>query len=372
MFSTTRLRPGYSQEQVDAFVDAIRDTFLGVKAPPLTSDEVRNKQFTTTRLREGYDEEEVDAFLEEVEARLPMGCPRCGAARAEATQVCAQCGTPVSEQWPAAANPDADPSRSKPIPAGDIQDAAATAAETAGLAPGGAHTSPRPGDAGSGPQLTAGDIGAPPWAAGTPLPSEMTGGFPLPADITGAEPPPRHRRTAILTAVAVTLVAAVAATAIVLGKASVHKPTAAQAPTPTAAPTAQELTIDGLSAGTCIQGPPDFNTANTVPELVTAVPCTRQHFAEVYFFSDVYWSVFMAFPGNAAISRRSDAQCRKAFRSYDGIPPDASQYSYWYISPWGRQDWNSGDRLLACVADLTTSGVSGGLPLHTSIKGSDS
>ena len=37
---------------------------------PLTPAEVRNKQFSTTRLRPGYDEEEVDAFLEEVEADL--------------------------------------------------------------------------------------------------------------------------------------------------------------------------------------------------------------------------------------------------------------------------------------------------------------
>jgi DivIVA domain-containing protein len=31
---------------------------------------VRNKQFTTVRLREGYDEDEVDAFLDEVETEL--------------------------------------------------------------------------------------------------------------------------------------------------------------------------------------------------------------------------------------------------------------------------------------------------------------
>lgn len=37
---------------------------------PLTPAEVRNKQFNTTRLRPGYDEEEVDSFLDEVEAEL--------------------------------------------------------------------------------------------------------------------------------------------------------------------------------------------------------------------------------------------------------------------------------------------------------------
>ncbi len=37
---------------------------------PLTPEDVRNKQFTTVRLREGYDEDEVDAFLDEVEGEL--------------------------------------------------------------------------------------------------------------------------------------------------------------------------------------------------------------------------------------------------------------------------------------------------------------
>jgi DivIVA domain-containing protein len=37
---------------------------------PLTPADVREKQFSTTRLRSGYNEEEVDAFLDEVEAEL--------------------------------------------------------------------------------------------------------------------------------------------------------------------------------------------------------------------------------------------------------------------------------------------------------------
>ena len=69
-FSTTRLRPGYDMEEVDAFADDIRDTFLGIREPSLTPDEIRTKQFSTTRLRPGYDEEEVDAFLDEAESRL--------------------------------------------------------------------------------------------------------------------------------------------------------------------------------------------------------------------------------------------------------------------------------------------------------------
>ena len=71
-FSTTRLRPGYDQEEVDAFLDAIRDSFLGAREPSLSPAEVRNKQFSTTRLRPGYDYEDVDAFLEETELRLSL------------------------------------------------------------------------------------------------------------------------------------------------------------------------------------------------------------------------------------------------------------------------------------------------------------
>jgi DivIVA domain-containing protein len=69
-FSVTRLRPGYEAEEVDSFLEAIGDTFLGVRQPPVTASDVRNKIFKTTRLRPGYDEEEVDAFLDQAERRL--------------------------------------------------------------------------------------------------------------------------------------------------------------------------------------------------------------------------------------------------------------------------------------------------------------
>jgi DivIVA domain-containing protein len=69
-FSTTRLRPGYDEGDVDKLLDAVRDTFLGTREPPLTPEDVRNAQFTTTRLKPGYDEEDVDKFLDEVELRL--------------------------------------------------------------------------------------------------------------------------------------------------------------------------------------------------------------------------------------------------------------------------------------------------------------
>jgi DivIVA domain-containing protein len=124
MFSTTRLRPGYDREEVDAFLTSIRDAFLGQGEPSLTPDEIRDKRFSTTRLRPGYDGEEVDAFLDDAGLRLaaqagarcgapvayqrrpgaadpaagavPIRCLECGAESAGATEICARCGAPVA------------------------------------------------------------------------------------------------------------------------------------------------------------------------------------------------------------------------------------------------------------------------------------
>jgi DivIVA domain-containing protein len=67
-FSTRRLREGYDTAEVDAFVGAIRDTFLGVRRPPLTWHAAHGKQFPTHR--PGYDVQEVDAFLDKAGPRL--------------------------------------------------------------------------------------------------------------------------------------------------------------------------------------------------------------------------------------------------------------------------------------------------------------
>lgn len=219
-----------------------------------------------------------------------------------------------------------------------------------------------PGDAGGGPQMTVGVIGAPGWVAAHPLASESTGGFPLPADVTGAEPSTRRRRIVPLAAAAVSVVAAVAVTAIVLGKTSAHKPAAMQASTPAAtrtsapegapAPAAQPMLIGQLRPGDCLQGPPDVNSVRWWPYVVMAVPCTGKHIAKVYFFSADYWPRTMAFPGHATIIHQAKMECRKAFRAYNGAPVSASAYSFRDISPWDRGNWSFGDRLLLCTAYL--------------------
>ena len=67
-FSTSRLREGYDKAEVDAFRSVVRDTFLGVRRPPLTWPAAHGKQFPTHW--PGYDVEQVDAFLDKAEPRL--------------------------------------------------------------------------------------------------------------------------------------------------------------------------------------------------------------------------------------------------------------------------------------------------------------
>jgi DivIVA domain-containing protein len=59
---------GYDTAEVDAFRQEIRDTFLGVRQPPLTSDEANDKRFRMAR--RGYDVQQVDAFCDEAEEKL--------------------------------------------------------------------------------------------------------------------------------------------------------------------------------------------------------------------------------------------------------------------------------------------------------------
>jgi hypothetical protein len=67
-------RRGYNAREVDAFQDAIRDTFLGVRKPPMRSGNVRGKQFSLVDRGDGdtdaYDKNQVAAFLEAAGIRL--------------------------------------------------------------------------------------------------------------------------------------------------------------------------------------------------------------------------------------------------------------------------------------------------------------
>ena len=69
-FSNPRWRRGYEPIQVYAFLDAIRDTFLGATRSPVKSDNVRGKQFSSTTTTPGHDKKQVDAFLDAAGIRL--------------------------------------------------------------------------------------------------------------------------------------------------------------------------------------------------------------------------------------------------------------------------------------------------------------
>ena len=74
-FTTTKLRPGYAQDEVDRFVGRIEQT-LGGQAMPgdrVTADDVRSVRFRTVRLRPGYDQREVDEALSTYEEQLRQG-----------------------------------------------------------------------------------------------------------------------------------------------------------------------------------------------------------------------------------------------------------------------------------------------------------
>ena len=63
-FRTTRLSPGYDEEEVDAFLDKLA-TVLSEGGQP-DQAELRNARFASTRLRPGYVMQDVDDFLHEI------------------------------------------------------------------------------------------------------------------------------------------------------------------------------------------------------------------------------------------------------------------------------------------------------------------
>ncbi|GAA3233969.1 DivIVA domain-containing protein [Actinocorallia longicatena] len=86
---------------------------------PLTPADVRNKQFSTTRLRPGYDEEEVDAFLDEVEAELDRLIQENEELRAKLAETLRgkipAMAAPIVEPKPEMAPPMPEPMRPEPV-----------------------------------------------------------------------------------------------------------------------------------------------------------------------------------------------------------------------------------------------------------------
>ncbi|GAB3206777.1 DivIVA domain-containing protein [Marinactinospora thermotolerans] len=74
-FTTTWLRSGYDELEVDDFLDRVEMTFEALLAEHrdprlLTAAEVRAARFSVVRMRPGYDADEVTAFLDVIAAEL--------------------------------------------------------------------------------------------------------------------------------------------------------------------------------------------------------------------------------------------------------------------------------------------------------------
>ncbi|MFB7636927.1 DivIVA domain-containing protein [Streptomyces sp. NPDC056149] len=148
---------------------------------PLTPEDVRNKQFTTVRLREGYDEDEVDAFLDEVEAeltRLLRENEDLRAKLAAATRAAAQNQQQGLRKGPDQQEQQQPPQRpGAPVPAA-ISGPQPVPPQQQGMGgppqlPGGApQLPPGPGGHGPGPQ---GPHGPGPMGQGGPLGGPMGG-----------------------------------------------------------------------------------------------------------------------------------------------------------------------------------------------------
>jgi hypothetical protein len=68
--TTHRLRLGYDTAKVDVSGEEIRDTFLGVRQPPLTSDEAHHKQSRLPVYDVATTWSTRDDFLDQAELRL--------------------------------------------------------------------------------------------------------------------------------------------------------------------------------------------------------------------------------------------------------------------------------------------------------------
>jgi DivIVA domain-containing protein len=66
-FPVTRVREGYNEQQVDAFLDTV---IVALRANRARASELRSARFSTTRMRTGYRQADVDAFLERLASEI--------------------------------------------------------------------------------------------------------------------------------------------------------------------------------------------------------------------------------------------------------------------------------------------------------------
>jgi hypothetical protein len=238
----------------------------------------------------------------------PIRCPECGAETAEAAQACLRCGAPI-------------------IPPAPV----------AGPAAG-----------------WSGDQTGPPHASAS----------------NHLRLRSRPNALVIAGAVVAALVAAIVVLAMSTSSTSLKSATSSSSPASSNSPALwpPQLTVDQLRPGDCLQGGDlGLGTTSPWPYLVTAVPCTQSHIAEVFFVANI-WPQSLAYPGDKKVDSQADDRCASAFTPYDGAACGASAFTYVAVVP-GNDTWVSGDRTVVCVAYESTDQYPGGAPVNYSIKG---
>jgi hypothetical protein len=126
-----------------------------------------------------------------------------------------------------------------------------------------------------------------------------------------------------------------------------------------------QLSEDQLRAGDCLTGSDlGLGTSAGWPDVVTAVPCTRRHTAEIFFAAQA-WPRSKAYPGEGPLSSEAQNRCTSAFGAY--VRQQYTNIFTWdYVVP-DAGIWNSGGRLLVCIAYDSTTQYPGGTPVAYSI-----
>ncbi len=304
-FSTTAHRSqGYDTAEVDALREGLRDTFLGVRQPPVMSNDLHSKQFSTHR--SGYDKTQVDAFLEAAAWRL---------AALESTEATEAMESTEAMDW------SPPPSAKAPLDKVSL------------------------------------------IALITAIPGFVLVSIPL--GIWGVIRTKNHqRRGRTLAVISFVLIGPWAIVGIVVGvMAAAPAPSGLDPSAVSTAPVApstvagdqphgplrkaKRVSWDQLKTGDCFNGFADTAGWKDAAVSPTRVDCRSMHEEEVTGTFTLPGG--RHYPGDLAIEDASDARCEKYFDRYVGIDWDSSDYFYDYLTPYP-SDWRQGDHKAICLA----------------------
>jgi hypothetical protein len=125
-------------------------------------------------------------------------------------------------------------------------------------------------------------------------------------------------------------------------------------PTPTATSDAHVTDVFTLSTGDCLL---DANKAGET-STATTIDCAKPHNSEVYA---VFSLAGTKYPGDNTVRGRAIDGCRKAFRSFIGVPRDNSELNYSYYYPTKHSWTTTDDRAVTCLVYDPAGRVSGTL-----------